>query len=180
MSIYELIILSVALALDALIVSFSYGMIISVRRLQNAFVLAFAFGFFQFLMPIIGWNFTELVYSYLEAYSKWIVFVVFFMLGVKFIKEAYTSKEQTQISCISPVCMFGLALATSIDAFGAGVSIKFLGLSVLIPSVVIGFITFSLSFGGFFIAGTLKSLSEKHVGILGALLLFYLAVKSIV
>lgn len=180
MSIYELIILSVALALDALIVSFSYGMIISVKRLQNAFILAFAFGFFQFLMPVLGWNFTGLVYSYLEKYSKWIVFVVFLLLGIKFLKEAFSKEEQAKISCISPVCMFGLALATSIDAFGAGVSIKFLGIPILFPSFVIGLITFALSFCGFNIAGSLKSLSEKHIGVLGALLLFYLAVKSVV
>ncbi len=180
MSIYELIILSIALALDALIVSFSYGTVIREKRYQNAFFLAFSFGFFQMLMPILGWFFTNIIYSYVEKYSKWVVFIIFFVLGVKFLKEAVFDLEEKHISCISPICMFGLAIATSIDAFGAGASIKLLNVEIWQPAVIIGIITYMLSFMGFIIAGTLKNISEKHVGILGALILFYLALKALI
>lgn len=180
MSIYEILILSLALALDALIVSFSYGTVIFEKRFKNALFLSSSFGFFQFLMPILGWKFTDFIYSYIEKYSKWIVFVVFIVLSIKFLKEAFSNSGKKQVACISPACMFSLAIATSIDAFGAGVSIKLLNISIILPSIIIGLVTFILSFVGFYVAVTLKSISEKNISIVGAILLFYLAVKSII
>ena len=179
MSIYEIVILSVAMALDALIVSFSYGLIINANRIRNALLLGVAFGFFQFLMPVLGWLFTGTVYSYLDRFSKWVVFVVFFALGCKFLKEALEKKEQVKICCIGFLCVLGLAVATSIDAFGAGVSIRLLNVNVFLPSLMIGIITFALSVFGFFVANSLNKFPSKYIEVGGALLLFYLAVKSL-
>ena len=179
MNIYEIIILSVALALDALIVSFSYGLIINANRTRNALLLGGAFGFFQFLMPLLGWLFTGTVYSYLENFSKWIVFIVFFALGCKFLKEALEKKEQVKICCIGFMCILGLAVATSIDAFGAGVSIRLLNENIFLPAFMIGLITFGLSVLGFTVANSLKKFPSKYIEIGGALLLFYLAIKSL-
>ncbi len=180
MNIYEIVILSVALALDALIVSFSYGTIINTKRLKNALLLASSFGIFQMLMPILGWFLTGVIYIYLQKYSKWIVFTVFCILGIKFIKEAIFNKENNKVSCISVMCMISLAIATSIDALGAGISIKFSDVTIWLPSFIIGIITFILSLCGFFIAGVLKNISEKYISIFGALILFYLALKSVI
>ena len=179
MSIYEILILSVALALDALIVSFSYGLIINANRIRNALLLGGTFGFFQFFMPLLGWLFTGSVYSYLEKFSKWIVFIVFFVLGCKFLKEALDKKEQVKICCIGFMCILGLAVATSIDAFGAGVSIRLLNANIFLPSFMIGVITFALSVFGFFVANSLNKFPSKYIEVGGALLLFYLAVKSL-
>ncbi|MBQ8886289.1 MAG: manganese efflux pump [Candidatus Gastranaerophilales bacterium] len=179
MSICEIVILSVALALDALIVSFSYGLIINANRTRNALLLGSAFGFFQFLMPVLGWFFTGSVYSYLERFSKWIVFAVFFALGCKFLKEAFEKKEEVKICCIGLMCVLGLAIATSIDAFGAGVSIRLLNVNIFIPALMIGAITFILSVLGFAIANSLKKFPAKYIEIGGGLLLFYLAIKAL-
>ncbi len=177
----EIIILAAALALDALIVSFSYGLIICASRFKNSFFLAAAFGFFQFLMPVLGWNLTGIVYSGLELYSKWIVFLVFLILGVKFLINALTGKEEgNTIMRISPLCLLWLALATSIDALGAGISIRFINISILKPSIIIGGITFLLSFISFWAANMFKRLPVKCLEITGALLLMYLAVKAVI
>jgi len=179
MNIIEILILSAALALDASIVSFSYGMLFKQNRLYNALKLAFAFGIFQFIMPVLGWNFTGLVYKYIKDYSKWVVFAVFLFLGLKFLKEAFEEKEEISNCCISFCCLMCLAVATSIDAFGAGVSIKCLNTPVLIPSVIIGAVTFALSITGFFTADFLRKFPSKYINITGAVLLIYLAIKSL-
>lgn len=181
MSIFEIIILGFALALDALLVSFSYGLILNKNRFHNSLKLAFSFGFFQFFMPILGWWLTGYIYNYLKIYSKWIVFVVFLVLSLKFLKEAF-SKEDNAIpnECISLTCLLCLAVATSIDALGAGVSIKFLNISIIFPSVVIGLITFVLSAIGFFMACIFKFIGKKYIEIIGAVLLMYLAIKALV
>ena len=179
MNVIEIIILSVAMAIDAFIVSFAYGLIIKDKRMQNALVMAFFFGLFQFLMPIFGWLFTGSVYSYLENYSKWIVFSVFLLLALKFLKEAFEKKEDNKICCIGILCILGLSIATSVDAFGAGVSIRLLNVGIIQPAVFIGVITFLLSYIGFNIANSLNKLPSRYVEIGGSVILFYLAVKSL-
>lgn len=181
MSLIEILILAIALSLDALIVSFSYGLIIKKSKLKNALLLAFFFGLFQFLMPVLGWFLSSFVYEILEAFSKWIVFTVFLLLGLKFIKESILNKEQEEKieNCISLLCVLLLAVATSIDALGAGISFRFTNISVLKPSLIIGSITFINSFVGFYIASLFKQIPSKVVGITGSMLLFYLAVKAL-
>ena len=96
MNVLEIIILSFAMAIDAFIVSFTYGLLINAKRFQNALIMAFFFGLFQFLMPLLGWMFTGTVYSYLEKISKWVVFIVFFCLAIKVLKEAFEKKRRTK------------------------------------------------------------------------------------
>ena len=179
MNLIEIIILSVALALDALIVCFSYGLILKLNRIKNSLKLAFAFGFFQFIMPILGWHFTELFYQYIKSYSKWVIFFIFLFLGLKFFNEAFSKKEKVNIFCISFTCLICLAIATSIDAFGAGISLKCFNINILLPSFIIGAITFILSLTGFFSTYLFKKFPNKYIEITGALLLIYLAIKNI-
>ncbi len=176
---YEIIILGFALSLDALIVSICYGLIICNSRLKNSLIFALSFGFFQFLMPVLGWHFTGFIYSLLEKYSKWIVFAIFAGLGCKFLMDVFSNEEKKDIKCISLFCILTLAIATSIDAFGAGVSLRFLNVPVIRPALEIGLITFILSFVGFWAFGLFKKLPAQTVYIIGAVLLFYLAVKSL-
>ncbi len=176
---YEIIILGIALSLDALIVSICYGLILTQSKLFNALKFSISFGFFQFLMPVLGWYFSILLYDLLQIYSKWIVFLIFTILGVKFLISAFEKTEKPEKTCVSLCCIFCLAIATSIDAFGAGVSLKFLNVPILKPALEIGLITFILSISGFLLAGIFKKLSSKTVAIIGAVMLLYLAVKAV-
>ena len=176
----EIIVLSIALALDAMLVSFSYGLIINQRRTYNSLLLAASFGFFQFLMPIIGFYLTGLFVSKLEIYSKWIVFVIFMVLGVKFLKEALEKKnDEPEIQCIGVLCILCLAVATSIDALGAGVSLKLTKTNLLFSVIQIGIITFFLSMFGFWMTKIFSKIPSKYIGVTGSFLLIYLAIKSI-
>ena len=180
MTIFEIIVLAVALALDAMLVSFSYGLIINQRRMYNSLLLSSAFGFFQFLMPIIGFCLTGLFYAKLQTYSNWIVCVIFMVLGIKFLKEALEkTEEKNEIQCIGFFCIFCLAIATSIDAFGAGVSLKLLDVNHIMASIIIGLITFILSMFGFWMTKLFSKMPSKYIGIIGSFLLIYLAIKSI-
>ncbi len=178
---YEIIILGFALALDALIVSICYGIVICEHRLFNSLKFAIAFGFFQGIMPVLGWHLTSIVYEQLKNYSKWLVFIIFIILGFKFLKSAFSKeKEKNKINCISFSCLIMLAVLTSIDAFGAGVSLKLLDTPIIRASLEIGVITFILSFLGFWFSQIFKKFSSKTVEIVGAVLLIYLAVKAVI
>ena len=179
MPILDIIILAFALSLDAMIVCFSYGLIINSKKLQNSFALAGFCGFFQFLMPVIGYYLSSLVYVQLKAFSKWIVFIVFLYLAFKFIKSAADEKEKKSIVCISLLCLLGIAMATSMDALGAGISIRFTNDAIIKPSLIIGILTFINSLLGFWIAGLFKRIPTKYIEITGAVLLIYLAISAI-
>ena len=179
MSIYELIILSFALAIDAMLVSFSYGLVITAKRIKNSLILAFFFGLFQFIMPFFGWLMTEYIYEYLHKYSKWIVFIIFLMLGLKFIKDAFSECGEKPNDCISLLCVFVLALATSIDAFGAGVSLRFLEVDILRVCIMIGIVTFVLSIAGFYFGNKFNCFHKKYVTVTGGIMLIYLALKAL-
>ena len=179
MNIIDIIILAFALALDAMIVSFSYGLITNTKKIKVSTTLAVSFGFFQFIMPVIGWYLTSFIYNYLKIFSKWIVFFIFIYLAVKFIRSAINKDDSLKEDCLSPLCILGLAIATSIDALGAGISLRFTNDSILMPSVLIGLITFINSFFGFWLAYILKRFPTKYIEITGALLFVYLAFSAI-
>ena len=179
MNILEIITLGIALAVDALLVSFTYGLILREKRFQNCIKLATSFCFFQALMPIIGYFITGFVTNLISSYSKWIVFVIFSALAIKFVKDAFEKEERNNIICISFSCLMYLSIATSIDALAAGVSINLTKTNIWLASGIIGLTTFVLSTTSFQITSIFKKIPKRLITIIGAMLLFGLAIKNI-
>jgi len=180
MSIIEVLLLAVALSIDACIVSFSYGLIIKEKRLKNALLLAGYTGFFQALMPVFGYYLADFVKVFILPYSKIIVFLIFALLGIQFIKDALTKKEENiNTECLSAGCLLVVAVATSIDAFSAGISLLLSDTKFLIPIILFGIITFINAILGFFITEKFKKLNTKILQISGGTILISLALYTI-
>ncbi len=178
MNYIDIFILAIALSIDACVVSFSNGLIFAHNKLKNSLILAFFVGFFQFLMPLIGASFTGLVSKYIEPYSAWVVFAIFMILGLKFIKDAYREEKQEKLVCY--LCfsyILAVSLATSIDALAAGVSLALFGVKVLIPAIIIGVITFINSLLGFWAGSFFKKFPTRNLEISGGIILILLAFK---
>lgn len=178
MSILDIFILAVALSIDACVVSFSNGLIFTQNKRINSLMLAFSVGFFQFLMPIIGYFLAQVVNKYVEPYDHWIVFGIFVLLGIKFIKDAFKEEKAEKMSCY--LCfsyIFLISIATSIDALGAGVSIAFTGIKIWYPAVIIGVVTFINSLFGFWSGYLFKKFPTRNLEISGGLILIGLAFK---
>jgi len=178
MNLLQIILLAIALSIDAMVVSFTQGLIFKEHKRKNSFLLAFFFGFFQFLMPVIGYFATLGVYKYLQFINKWIVFAIFMFLGIKFIKEAFEEKKDT-ITCLSVYCLLVFAIATSIDAFGAGISLCFSHVDIWFPAILIGVVTFVNSLFGFWSGYLFKNFPSKYLEIAGGLILIGLAISHI-
>jgi len=178
MSNIDILILAIALSIDACVVSFSNGLIFTKNRRVNSFMLAASVGFFQFLMPVIGYFLAQTVSKYVEPYDHWIVFGIFVLLGTKFIYDAFQEKEEEAIRCY--LCfkyILLVSIATSIDALGAGVSIAFTGTKILFPAIIIGIVTFFNSLLGFWGGQMFKRFPTKNLEIGGGLILIALAFK---
>lgn len=180
MNLVELLLLSLALGVDCFVVSFSQGLIFTKNKRLNALKLASVMGLFQGGMPIISYLATSLVSNYLEGIAKWIVFIIFVALGLNFIKEAFDSEKERNISCIGFRCLISFGIATSIDALGAGVNLKFTGSNLTQAVLIIGLGSFLLSVIGFLSGNKLKNIPSKFLEICGGIILIGLGIKALI
>lgn len=178
MAYLSIILLAIALSIDAMVVSFSYGLVFNQNKFKNAFSLALTTGLFQFIMPIFGYFLTNFVRIYIAPYSKIIIFIIFLYLGIKFIKESFDEEKKENL-CISLKCLILLGIATSIDAFSAGISLSLMGNKILKPSVLIGLITFLNASLGFYLGGKLKHLPSRNLEISSGIILILLGIKAL-
>lgn len=174
----EIFLLALALSIDAIAVSFSYGLAFKENRTKNALLLAFSTGGFQAGMPVIGYYLTSVVTTFIAPYAAIIVFTIFMFLGLKFIKEAF-DKEKEPPKCISAACLIMIGIATSIDAFSAGISLALYGNRILKPILLIGIITFINSLAGFKLGGKLKHLPTAGLEIIAGIVLIALGIKAL-
>ena len=178
MNLIDIFLLAIALGMDCLIVSFSQGLIFTSDRLKNSLSLAFTMGLFQGLMPFIGFFGTEYIKNLIEPFSRWLVFGIFFVLGVKFILEAFQGKE-TKLCCISLKCLIGLGIATSIDALVSGATLSLTNTPLAFSCLIIGIVSFAMSLTGFQFGNFLQKFPPKYLEICGGLILIFLALKSV-
>lgn len=178
MSLTDIIFLAIALGIDCLVVSFSQGLILKHNRIKNSLYLALTMGLFQGLMPVIGYVGTNGLYRLLVPLSKWIVFGIFFILGLKFILEAFELKKE-ETECIGLRCLIGLGIATSIDALVSGASLMLTHTNLLLSCFIIGTVSFLMAITGFFAGNRIKSIKSQYLAIAGGLILIILAIKSL-
>lgn len=189
MQYYAVLLLSLALAVDALIVSFTYGLVIKEHRVKNALSLGMATGIGQFVMPLIGYGLTGSVHSFVEHWDHWIAFSVFLILGLRVISQAVGKKEEDGehvASRLSFKVLLGTGIATSIDALVAGASLYFskndadFSMHIVPASTTIGVVTFLCAFLGFMAARHLHKLPSKALEIAAGFVLIGLGVKVLV
>ena len=144
----DIILLALALSVDAFVAAFSYGLVIRKRPVVNALKLAAATGIGQFVMPVIGWLGTKSVHVYIEAFDHWIAFLVFLALGLNIIGNALTPQKEDngKESSLNFKTLLMIGIATSIDACVAGVTLYFTNVSIWTAAAVIGLIAFIKSF----------------------------------
>ena len=140
MSTLTLIGIALGLAMDAFAVAIGAGLQLCGATPRQIFRLAWHFGLFQALMPIIGWLAGRTVSEYIAPVDHWIAFGLLAFIGGKMIYEALKEKDEDAERC-DPTKgwrMVMLSIATSIDALAVGLSLALLGISIWWPALVIG------------------------------------------
>ena len=169
MSIIDIILLAVALAMDCLTVSIVSGLTTCMDKekvvkpplsLERAggeaswlYRMAFLFGFFQAIMPLLGWLGIIHFKTYMEAYDHWIAFALLTFIGGKMIWESFGPEEEQHFNPRRLHTQLLLAVATSIDALAVGISFACTGYTVLsqltLPLMMIGVVSFLFSIMGY-------------------------------
>jgi manganese efflux pump family protein len=141
--------IAIGLAMDAFAVCIVAGMTLNTVTPRQTFRLAFHFGLFQFMMPILGWLAGNSVARYIVDYDHWLAFGLLACVGGKMLLEA--RRRDTPSARADPSrgwMLVTLSVATSIDALAVGLSMAFIGVSIWIPSVVIGLVAAAMSVVG--------------------------------
>lgn len=153
MTTIEIWLLAVGLAMDCFAISIASGILLKRTLWRPMLTMAFFFGLFQALMPLIGWACANTFSHLIEDVDHWIAFGILAFLGGRMVRESFKEEECRQDfdpTRLRVILM--LAVATSIDALAVGVSFAFLGMksaAAILPSVgIIGFVSFALSLVG--------------------------------
>lgn len=181
MDIITILFIAVGLSMDAFAVSITSGLTIKNLKVNNALKIAIFFGSFQAIMPLIGWLAGLSVRSFISGVDHWIAFGLLSFVGCKMIYESITTKPTAKEN--NPLNMYVLlvlSVATSIDALAVGLSLSFLNISIATPVVIIGVVTFLLSFLGVFIGDRFGHYFEKKMEIVGGLILIGIGIKILI
>lgn len=181
MSILEIILLAVGLAMDAFAVAISVGVTDYLQSKRARFRISFHFGLFQGLMPIIGWFAGSTVESYIKSFDHWIAFVLLAWVGGKMIKESFeTEQKDFHIDPSRGWNLILLSVATSIDALAVGLSLSIVGLDIFYPALFIGLITAGLSLVGIFLGTWFGQRFGKRIEFVGGLVLIFIGVRILI
>ena len=179
MNIITIIVIALGLAMDAFAVSITTGATYKRSYPNHAFRMAFAFGSFQAIMPIIGWFTGLTLRDYIKDYDHWIAFILLAAIGGKMIYESFKIKHtQQKTETLSPVILLTLAFATSIDALAVGITFSFLlAANLALAVIIIGLITFTLTYAGFYIGKTFGHFFETKIEAIGGTVLIAIGFK---
>ena len=175
---FEVIVLAIALSMDAFAVSIGLGSKGNIRGL--GLKAGLFFGIFQALMPFIGYLGGKGVLGWVEAYAHWIAFGLLALIGAKMIYEGLQEGIEENIEVITNKMMLLLAIATSIDAMAAGFSLTLLDANPYAACIIIGLITFSFSIGGVFIGRKSGTWLESKSEIFGGTVLILMGIKILI
>lgn len=206
MTILEIWLLAVALAMDCFAVSITGGFALSKipvsahsgtsstssthSSLVQAWkkipmkpivMMAVLFGFFQAAMPLIGWIGTKYFSSYIERFDHWIAFGLLAFIGGKMFIEGMKGGEEAHFDPTSLKVVIVLAVATSIDALAVGISFTCVGWTafsdILMPILIIGLVSFLFSVAGNMIGIFLGRKFHFPIEQIGGIILVFIGVK---
>ena len=181
MSILEIWLLAVSLAIGCFTVSITSGIILHRIRWGIFLKMAFLFGLFQAAMPFLGWLGASRFNHLIETYDHWIAFALLAFLGIRMIREHFKDEEERSFDPTRMKVILTLAVATSIDALAVGISFAFTGFrtlsSLLYPLTAIGIASFVISLAGSLIGVFFGKRFNLRVEIFGGLVLIGIGVK---
>ncbi|MGQ9576452.1 MAG: manganese efflux pump MntP [Thermoguttaceae bacterium] len=170
--------IALALAMDAFAVSIAAGLTVAPVTARHTFRMAFHFGLFQFLMPVIGWLAGVEASQWVGRYDHWVAFVLLTVVAGRMLLEA--ARDPGARSAADPTrgwLLVGLSVATSLDALAVGFSMALLEVSVWLPGVVIGLVAGTLSAVGILFGARLGGQGGRWARLAGGCILIAIGLR---
>jgi putative Mn2+ efflux pump MntP len=177
LSTFEILLLAVSMAIDAFAVCLAAGAMPEIRGPRPTFRLAFHFGLFQFIMPILGWLAGTTVEAVIRDYDHWAAFGLLAFVGGRMIHSAMHQSRPIDADPSRGMTLVLLSIAVSIDALAVGLSLALVGIAVGYPALLIGLVTGALSWLGIRLGITASNMLGKRVELLGGIVLIIIGIR---
>jgi putative Mn2+ efflux pump MntP len=174
----EILIIAISMAMDAFAVCLGAGTQERNSAARPTFRLAFHFGLFQFLMPMLGWFAGETIARYISSYDHWMAFILLAFVGGRMVWSGIHPEQDSYRNDPSRGwTLVLLSLAVSIDALAVGLSLGIIGVTIWVPAVVIGIVTGLVSWLGLQLGNKLGEKFGKRMEVLGGIVLILLGLR---
>jgi manganese efflux pump family protein len=179
MELLTIILIAFGLSIDSFAISVSSGLAIKRFKLRKVLRISLFLAVFQATMPIIGWILGTGLEKWIKEFDHWLAFLLLLYLGAKMIYEG--SRKSGFKAVFNPIkwsVLITMSFATSIDALVIGLSFGLLKLTILLPVLIIGIVTFMVAFSGVYIGASFrKRFNVRGIEIIGGIVLIGIGIK---
>jgi putative Mn2+ efflux pump MntP len=177
-----LVLLAFGLSADAFAVAVTNGICDNHVTKRDTLTTALTFGFFQALMPILGFFLGTSFSDFVHRFQHWIAIFLLGAIGLNMINEAIKDWSEPADTCpltdvFTPKNLILQGIATSIDALAAGVSLAVLEINIVSSALLIGIITFCFCAFGVYIGNKFGSLLGQKARLVGGLIIIAIGLK---
>ncbi|WP_276683563.1 manganese efflux pump MntP family protein [Slackia piriformis] len=178
MSMVEIIVLGVALAMDAFAVTISNAFCYRGASRARLFVLPIAFGVFQGLMPLLGFFLGGIIGNIIEAYAGIVTLVILGIIGGNMIKEGVSALRNPEAQRLTVGVILMQSVATSIDAFAVGVSLRAVNVDIALSAAIIALTTCACCFVALALGKRFGNVLGDRAQIVGGVVLVLIGLKA--
>ena len=175
MSLINITAIAIALAMDAFAVAIAAGVKLGEIDLRQNFRLAWHFGFFQALMPILGWAAGLTIRRQIAGFDHWVAFILLVFVAQGMLREGLKQQpaDEAPKDPTRGATMVMLSIATSLDALAVGFSLSMINVAIWLPALVIGIVAAIFTTLGMHLGKHLSkaSLVQRYADIGGGLVL---------
>lgn len=191
MGLLEIIVLGVALSADAFAVTISNTFVYASESRSRLMFMPLMFGLFQGLMPVAGYLLGGLAAEVIETYAGVITLVILGLVGGNMIREGVCAlrgageQDGPEEPGAGPVArrltlvtVLAQAIATAIDAFAVGVSLRAQAVSVVVAAPVIALTTFLCCVAALALGRKLGEVLGDRAQVAGGIVLVLIGLKA--
>ena len=178
MAMTEIILIGIALSMDAFAVCLSSGMAYTNLTRAKKLSMPLAFGVFQGIMPIGGYYLGSLFAELINRFSGPVALVILSVIGINMIREGVSPEAAEEEKQLTFRVLMLQAVATSIDAFAVGVSFAAGGAPIFTAAPIIAVTTFIISTAAIIIGGKVGEKLGSRAEILGGVILLIIGIKA--
>jgi putative Mn2+ efflux pump MntP len=181
MNLLEIVLIAAGLSMDAFAVSITLGLSVKKTKIKEVLIPGIYFGFFQALMPTIGFFAGIFFAKKIQEFDHWTAFILLGIIGGKMIKESFSQNEKKlDENSFQFIKMLILAIATSIDALAIGITFAFLNVNMIKAIIITGLTTFFISMAGVKIGNIFGIKFKSKAEFIGGAVLLLLGLKIVI
>lgn len=177
MSFLEILMIAIALGIDAFSVSICKGLTLKNFQWKHAIRIACYFGAFQGIMPLLGFLLGKSFETIIVQIDHWIAFVLLTGIGFPLLKDGFSSGKEQADDRMDWKALTTLAIATSIDALAVGITLSFLNVDLHLAVGTIGVVAFLMSVIGVKIGERVGKSFQQKAKIYGGVILIGIGLK---